>query len=113
VWETIVEPERVAKNEALFRGVNERIAEAAQRFESREAEFVCECADSSCTDRIEASLTEYEDVRADGAHFIVRPGHEDERFERVLVARPRFRIVEKINNVGRIARNLDPRSEPA
>ena len=108
-----MDAERVAKNEALFRGVNERIAETAQRFEASEAEFVCECADASCIERIEATLDEYEDVRADGAHFLVRPGHEDERFERVVSERARFRIVEKLNRVGRIARRLDPRAEPA
>jgi hypothetical protein len=32
---------RIAQTEALFRDVNERIAETAQRFESGEAEFVC------------------------------------------------------------------------
>ena len=105
-----MDPERVAKNEALFRDVNERIAESAQRFDSTEAEFVCECADAACADRIETPLDVYEDVRSDGAHFLVKPGHEDERFERVVEQRPKFRIVEKINGVGRIARSLDPRT---
>ena len=105
-----MDAERVAKNEALFRDVNERIAESAQRFDSDEAGFVCECASASCTERVETSLDEYERVRADGARFLVRRGHEDERFERVVGERPRFRIVEKINDVGRLARKLDPRA---
>ena len=108
-----MDAERVAKNEALFRGVNERIAETAERFDAPEAEFVCECANSSCTDRVEATLDEYERVRADGARFLVRPGHEDERFERVVADRKQFRIVEKLHAVGRLARRLDPRAEPA
>src|SRR5207248_5026775 len=54
--------ERIARNEALFREVNERIAESAQRFESHRAEFVCECADQDCTERVEATLDEYERV---------------------------------------------------
>ena len=54
--------ERIARNEALFREVNERIAESAQRFESQGAEFVCECADQDCTERVEATLDEYERV---------------------------------------------------
>jgi hypothetical protein len=113
MWETIMDTERVAKNEALFRGVNERIAETAQRFDAPEAEFVCECADSSCTDRIEATLADYERVRSDGARFLVRPGHEDQRFERVVADRNQFRIVEKLHAVGRLARRLNPRAELA
>ena len=108
-----MDADRVAKNEALFRGVNERIAETAERFDAPEAEFVCECADSSCTDRIEATLDEYERVRSDGACFLVRPGHEDQRFERVVAERKQFRIVEKVHAVGRLARRLNPRAEPA
>ena len=108
-----MDAERVAKNEALFRGVNERIAETAQRFETGEAEFVCECADATCTDRVAASLEEYEEVRTDGAQFLVSPGHEDERYERVLEDRKRFRIVEKLHRVGRLARRLDPRAQTA
>ena len=34
--------ERRATNEALFRDVNERIAESAERFDSEETEFVCD-----------------------------------------------------------------------
>ena len=36
---------RIATTESLFRSVNERIAESAERFEADEAEFVCECDD--------------------------------------------------------------------
>jgi hypothetical protein len=109
----MMDPERVAKTEALFRGVNERIAETAQRFETEHAEFVCECAEATCADRVEASLDEYEEVRTDGAQFLVTPGHEDERFERVLDDRKGFRIVEKLHAVGRLARRLDPRAQTA
>jgi hypothetical protein len=108
-----VNAERIAKNEALFRSVNERIAESAQRFDADDTQFVCECADATCTDRVPATLDEYESVRSDGATFLVVPGHEDERFESVVREEPRYRIVEKQNTVGRIARGLDPRGQPA
>ena len=52
-----------ARNEAFFRAVNEGIAEASERFESKEAEFLCECGDANCTHRIEVPLDEYEHVR--------------------------------------------------
>ena len=56
---------RLARTEALFRDVNERIAETAQRFDSDETQFVCECADPECTERVHATLDEYEQVRTD------------------------------------------------
>jgi hypothetical protein len=107
--------ERIARTEALFRDVNERIAESAERFESDHAEFVCECADQSCAERIPATLDEYERARADGTHFLLRPGHEDTRIERVVEQRGgRFAIVRKFHaTVARIVRKYDPRSEPA
>jgi hypothetical protein len=106
---------RVARTEALFRDVNERIAETSRRFQSDQADFVCECADPACADRVPASLDKYEQVRADGTRFLLVPGHEDSRVERV-VERPhrRLAVVEKFNNViARTVKRLDPRTEPA
>ena len=103
---------KIAKTESVFRHVNERIAESAERFDSHEAEFVCECADQSCTERVEATLDEYKSVREHPTHFMLVPGHEDERFERVVRRRPGYRIVEKFNaTIARMVRRLDPRAE--
>jgi len=103
-----------AQTEALFRDVNERIAESAQRFEADTTQFVCECADPNCTHRVEASLDEYEDVRADGATFMLTPGHADTDIERVLEDRGRFQVVEKVQKTVRATvRRLNPRAEPA
>jgi len=106
--------ERIARTEALFRDVNERIAETAQRFDSEDAAFVCECADQACTERVDATLGEYERARADGTRFLMRPGHEDTRVERLVEQRgTRFAIVEKFNTaIARVVRRLDPRVEP-
>jgi hypothetical protein len=106
---------RIAHTEALFRNVNERIAESADRFNASGAEFVCECADPSCAERVPATLVQYEEVRSDSTHFLLTPGHEVPEVERV-VKRPhkRFVIVEKFNTVvARTVRRLDPRAEPA
>ena len=48
--------ERIARTESVFRYVNERIAETSERFDTADAEFVCECADAECYHRIEAPL---------------------------------------------------------
>jgi len=105
---------RRARNEALFRDVNERIAESAERFDAGSTDFVCECADASCTHRVEATLEEYEGVRADGTTFLLVPGHAHTDIERVIEDRGRFHVVEKMHEVVRATvRRLDPRAEPA
>jgi hypothetical protein len=103
-----------ARTEALFRDVNERIAESAQRFDADSTQFVCECADPNCTHRLEATLDEYEDVRADGATFMLTPGHADTDIERVLEDRGGFQVVEKVQKTVRATvRRLNPRAESA
>jgi hypothetical protein len=104
---------RRARTEALFRDVNERIAESAQRFDAGRTQFVCECADPSCTHRLEATLEEYEQVRADGTTFMLAPGHDHADLERVVADRGRFQVVEKVHAAVReTVRQLDPRAEP-
>ena len=100
------------RTQALFRDVNERIAESAQRFEAESTQFVCECADANCTHRLEATLDEYEEIRADGATFLLAPGHAHSDIERVVKDRGRFHIVEKVHKTVReTVRRLDPRTE--
>lgn len=106
------EEERIAEIESLFRDVNEHIAETAERFDADRASFYCECDDSSCYERVEVPLDDYEEVRGESTHFIVRAGHENERFERILVRQGRYAIVEKVHRaVAAIVARLDPRAD--
>ena len=108
------EQARIARTESLFRNVNERIAESAARFDSAEAEFLCECSDQACTDRVEATLAEYERVRADATTFLLRPGHEDTRVERVVERRGTHTVVEKVDGlIAQTVRRLNPRAAQA
>jgi hypothetical protein len=100
---------RIAKTESLFRDVNERIADSAQQLGLQQAELVCECADSACGHRIEASLDDYERVRTDGALFLVAPEHEHEEHEQVVETRAGYRVIVKLRAVGAAARRLNPR----
>ena len=106
--------EDIARNEAFFRAVNEGIAEASEKFESEEAEFLCECGDARCTHRLEVSLEEYETVREHPARFLVRRGHVAPEEEEVVQRRRRYAVVEKVDRVAAaIVRRLDPRPSPA
>ena len=101
----------VARTESLFREVNEAIARTAERFESDEADFVCECADPTCADRVTTDLETYEDVRSDGTHFLLAPGHSEPRVERVIERDEGYEVVEKFAaRVARIVRRLNPRT---
>jgi hypothetical protein len=105
--------ERAARNEAVFRRVNERLEEVNAAFDSmlETAEFVCECADIDCVERIELTLQQYEQVRSVPTNFIVKPGHELADEERVIETHRDYLVVEKIGHAGRRAADLDPRSD--
>jgi hypothetical protein len=110
------EQERRATTEALFRDVNERIAENAERYDGSApaSGFVCECSDPNCTHRVSASLREYEEVRVEPTTFLVAPGHEQDDIELVVSDRGRFRVVEKIRAaMRRTVVRLDPRRRSA
>ena len=102
---------RVARTESLFRDVNERIAESTRRFGSDDASFVCECADPTCTERVHAHLADYEDVREDGAQFLLVKGHEDDSFEEVVERHVQYNVVRKMAPaVRRMVERMNPRA---
>ena len=107
-------PEKKARTESAFREVNERIAENAQRFDSGSTEFICECNDPACSERIEITLEAYERVRADGTRFLLAPGHGDGSIEKVVDHRGHFVVVEKVQTAARaLVRRLNPRGAEA
>jgi hypothetical protein len=107
--------ERTAKTESLFRNVNERIAEASERFDAGEADdgaFMCECADPACAERLEVPLEEYEEVREDATTFVLDPDHVRPDIERIVRQGPGYAVVKKVDAAAeRIVKQLDPRAE--
>jgi hypothetical protein len=102
--------ERLAKNEVLFRTVNEAIEQQALRFGGiDEYEFICECASRNCLDRITLTLRQYEHIRADGSRFFVAPGHANVELEKVVEQAPRYHVVQKDGAAGIVADLADPR----
>lgn len=103
---------RLARNEAFFREVNERIRETAERFgaDDHTYEFICECADPNCTDRVSLSPSAYEEIRADSRRFVLAEGHENTRIEQLVAAEDDHVIVEKVGVAGEVAAALDPRA---
>jgi hypothetical protein len=103
--------ERLAKNESLFREVNERIAEAAKRtLVLPDAEFLCECGRPDCLERITVQLDEYEAIRAHPDRFVLVFGHEQPEVDRVIDTGDDYVVVEKTGEAGEVAEQLDPRT---
>lgn len=106
LWE-----ERAARNEALFREVNEQVDSLSERQGSGAEEellFICECSDDRCTERVTVPRAAYEDVRANPRRFLVVPGH-DHDFEHVVERTEWYAIVEKEGRAGDVAEQTDPR----
>jgi hypothetical protein len=104
---------RIGENEVIFREVNERVRETQETFEAGrgDAEFVCECGDPGCVDRIRMTLEEYEELRSDPTHFAIRPGHEIPEVETVVQREGRYDVVRKLpGGPEEIAISTDPRS---
>lgn len=101
---------QIARNEALFREVNERVQEVSGGRATATTEFVCECGDAGCTETIALRDEEYEHVRADPLLFAIVPGHEIQDVEEIVSRNQRFDVVRKHVGEGVIARQTDPRS---
>ena len=103
--------ERLAKNESFFRQVNERIKDVADGFEGAQVyEFLCECSDPGCTQRIELSRADYEWVRANPSRFVLARGHAAPEIEQVVEREDDHVVVEKRGIAARITAQLDPRA---
>jgi hypothetical protein len=106
LWE-----ERAARNEALFREVNEQVRALSEQFAANPdtVGFVCECSRDDCTERLYLQVDVYEAVRAHPRRFIVATGHDGD-FEHVVERPAGYVVVEKEGTAGRIAQHTDPRS---
>lgn len=104
---------RQARNEALFREVNEQIAQLGERTQvwsdAGSLAFMCECGvDGGCGERVDMTPAEYERVRAEDDRFALIPGHETPKLERIVERTERYVIVDKIAAAERLVAD-DPR----
>jgi hypothetical protein len=104
---------QIAKNEGLFRSVNENIEDINQGFSlaTQSMTAVCECGDLNCAEQLEIDLATYEQVRSDPTWFVVVPGHEVADVEGIVAHHVGFDIVCKHKGAGQaVAIATDPRS---
>ena len=109
-------PEKIARNNSIFRDANDQIdaaAEAHRLDRDRPAPFICECSDSRCMKIVRLTLEEYEHVRSDPRRFVHALGHEEEVPGSVttLEKHDRFVVVEKTGHAGDVAARLGKEPE--
>jgi Mor family transcriptional regulator len=104
--------ERLARNEMLFRDLNEQVELVADSLDKAGTlfEFFCECSDVDCTLRLPMLLVVYEDVRSDATLFVVAPAHDSPEIEVVLSRTDVYQIVRKRGEAAQFAAASDPRS---
>lgn len=88
---------RAARNEALFRSINEKIVELAKTFTIATDTFAiaCECADATCVKVLEIEPQTYQRIRANPRQFAVLPGDVYVDVEAVVSESSGYVIVEK------------------
>lgn len=104
--------QRIARNEASFREINERLSQALRQVPDNPEllEFICECGHRTCEQHVALSLSEYEDVRLDSRRFAVVPGHVIPDTESVVASSDRFDVVEKLGEAIDVADATDLRT---
>jgi hypothetical protein len=101
---------RLAKNQALFRAVNEEVENIAEiQTDPGPISFVCECAMPDCGSAIELAHGEYEAIRRNPTHFFVLTDHVFPEVENIIDDRGRYVVVEKFGAGGRLVAAVDDR----
>jgi len=100
--------ERIAENQSTFRVANEQIEAAAEHMGLLSpVPFICECAETQCTEVVRLTLDEYEDVRVNPRLFFTAPGHQQIAVAAgagvVIAATDGHVLVEKVGLAGEIA----------
>ena len=89
---------RARKNEETFAKANDQIRASAERYDFDQlVPFLCECSRPTCVESIRLSVKSYREARDGGAAFILLPGHEDPRVERIVAQGTGYVLVEKFS----------------
>jgi hypothetical protein len=85
--------ERLARNEAHARDLNERFGLGR---------FVCECGNVQCYEIIRVPLDIYKSIRTDDRRFLIKPGHAVPQMEDLVVERSGWAVVRKHDEVAHV-----------
>lgn len=103
---------RQIENEMIFRRSNEKVGDGLDAIDAMHIEddnpelirtedfllqFICECSDENCNERIPIRLSKYRDIHENRDTFIVKPGHEVNPIEEVISKEVEYSVVKKNN----------------
>lgn len=104
---------RQIENEMIFRRINEKVGDDLGALDAMHIEdgnvhlihdeemvlqFKCECSDENCSTRIPVKLREYQAIHANRDTFIVLPGHQVDKIEKILKKTAQYSVVMKNNS---------------
>jgi hypothetical protein len=101
-----IRPDRVARNEAMYRAVNreiERASEQTGRAGDDQLEVLCECGEDGCSSTLALTITEYDQTHRQRDRFVVAPGHEDPQIERIVTRTEHYLVVDKFGEAESVA----------
>ena len=90
--------ERMVENQERFRYANERLRNLvvdAGTSDHRHISFFCECADESCSEKLRATLDEFEEAHFTSQQFFILPGHLTIPGEEPIEENGRYEVVTK------------------
>ena len=96
---------RAARNQALFRAVNEKISELNEAFGEITGSYAitCECSRLECVEVVEIPGDAYRAVRGNPRTFAVLTDHVEQGVERVLSHHDGYTVVEVLGHGAQVA----------
>ena len=104
---------RQIENEMIFRRLNEKVGDDLENLDAMHIEdnnpqfiwddatllnFKCECSDENCDKRIPIKLSEYKKIHENRDTFIIKPRHQVEEIEEVILKEDHYSVVRKNNS---------------
>lgn len=113
----------LAENEVIFRQANEQIFKKLQELDRKVVadghsldlmltediplHFYCECSNDKCRERVEITPSQYQALHKNSSQFVVLPGHQVAKIERVVREESGYLVVEKFLTPPKKARKLN------
>lgn len=102
------------ENEMIFRRKNEKVGTDLDALDAMHREdgninlvrdkdlilqFRCECSDENCDTRIAIKLSVYQAIHSERNTFVVRPKHQVDPIEKVILQEREYNVVKKNHSV--------------
>jgi hypothetical protein len=94
--------QRLIENEATQRTENEKARRTLVNIITSDdvINFICECSDDACGERIALTNHQFLDLHRNSREFVIKPGHQTVAIEKVVAETPEYFIVRKHTDPG-------------